>query len=327
MNLISKKVGSCIDDFNLIEKGEPVAVAYSGGKDSLMLCKTLSELGFDVKAFIIDIGYNVDWSLAVENIKKLGNGISCQVVDMKYVKTYLPEVVDEVENYFKIVEQVYSKQGSISTTICTPCYNAKYIILRELGKKLGIKRVAFGHHGTDAVTSFLKSFFMYEDRWTVGHEKFELKNIYDLVDSYAEFFADKNLFDKNIKPKLKKLLKEEKVSTNEAPMENKEGFAIIRPFFYCKEEEIKKQIESMNFVPTKSECSYFYRKSLVETSREYIQFHLVNKFMSDDVFEEMLALIKTSLTKEGTVRFDARKNRNKLLGDSYKNDGICAKKL
>ena len=49
--------------------------------------------------------------------------------------------------------------------------------------------------------------------------------------------------------------------------------------------------------------------------------------MSDDVFESMIGLIKTSLTKAGSVKFDARKNRNKLLGDTYKNDGICAKKL
>ncbi len=324
---VLQKVENCIKDFSLLKKSEPVMVAYSGGKDSLMLCKLLNDIGYDVRAFIIDIGYNADWSLALENIKALGGNIQCEVIDKNYVSKNFPEIEEEVENYFKIVQQVYSKQGSISTTICTPCYNAKYVILKALGEKLGINRIAFGHHGTDAVTSLLKSYFMFEDRWTVGHEKFELKNIYNLVDSKAKLFADKKVFEEKVKPTLEKLLEAEKISTNEAPMECKKRITIIRPFFYCREEEIKREIENMKFVPVKSECSYFYRKKLVETSREYIQFHLVNKFMSDDVFESMIDLIKTSLTKAGSVKFDTRKNRNKLLGDTYKNDGICAKKL
>lgn len=327
MKKLEEKVKSCIKDFNLIGRGESIAVAYSGGKDSLMLCKTLASLGFDVRAFIVDIGYNANWTRAIENITQLGGGISCQVIDMKYVKENLPDAVSDVEKFFKIVQDVYSKQGKIATTICTPCYNAKYVILKSLSKKLGIKRIAFGHHGTDAVTSLLKSYFMYEDRWVLGHEKFELKNLYALVDERAKLFSDKKLFAEKVESVLIKLISEEKISTNEAPLETKEGLTIIRPFFYCREEEIKKEIEHMNFVPSRSECSYFYRKHLVETSREYIQFHLVNSHMSNEVFERMIELIKPSLNKDGSVKFDARKNRAMLLGDTYKNDGICSKKF
>lgn len=322
---IYKKVESCINDYSLFNKDEAIIVAYSGGKDSLLLCNILNKLGYNIKPVAIDIGYNSNWQTAVNNLKKLG--IDCLVVNMNYVKQFLPEAESEVKNYFNIVKQVASKQGKIATTICTPCYNAKYIILAALCKKFNINKVVFGHHGTDAVTSLLKSYFMYEDRWTVGHEKFELSNLYKIVDENKKTFSSIEDFNAIIKPKIINLLNQEKISTNEPPRESKKGITLVRPFFYCREEEIKKEVEKLDLIPVVSECSHVYRKQLIETSREYIQFHLVNVSVNDVVFSEIIELIKPSLTKLGEVKFDARKNRNKVLGENYKNDGICEKKL
>lgn len=325
--LIEEKVEKCISDFSLLQNKGRVIVAYSGGKDSLFLCYILKKLGFDVQAYIIDIGYNADWSKAVQNINKIDKSIPCTVVDSKYIENSLPDIADEVKKYFKTVQMVYKKQGEIATTICTHCYNAKYLVLKALSEKVGINKIAFGHHGTDAVTSLLKSYFMFEDRWTSGHETFKLSNIYDLVENSIELFKDQQDFKNKILPRLNFLLQQQKISTNEAPLEIKNGVNIIRPFFYCREEEILKNIKSFKLSPVKSECSYLYRKNLVETSREYIQYHLTNKHVTDRSFDSIIDLIKNSLNKDGSLKFDARKNRDLVLGSSYKNDGICSEKL
>ncbi len=322
---IYNKVEKCINDYSLFTKDETIFVAYSGGKDSLLLCHILNTLGYKIKPVIVDIGYNSNWENAIGNLKKLG--IDSFVADMNYVRKNLPETEKEVVNYFNIVKQIASKQGKTTTTICTPCYNAKYIILSALCKKFNVNKVVFGHHGTDSVTSLLKSYFMYEDRWSAGHEKFELNNIYNIVDKNKTLFSNAESFKEHIQPKIIELLKQEKISTNEPPKETKNNLTLARPFFYCREEEIKKEVEKLQLTPVKSECSFVYRKKLIETSREYIQFHLVNEYVNDSVFNMIIDLIKPSLTLTGEVKFDARKNRDKLLGDNYKNDGICSKKL
>ena len=154
-----------------------------------------------------------------------------------------------------------------------------------------------------------------------------MSNIYDLVENSIELFKDQQDFKNKILPRLNFLLQQQKISTNEAPLEIKNGVNIIRPFFYCREEEILKNIKSFKLSPVKSECSYLYRKNLVETSREYIQYHLTNKHLNDRSFDSIIDLIKNSLNKDGSLKFDARKNRDLVLGSSYKNDGICSEKL
>lgn len=68
-----------IDDFNMIEKGDRVAVGLSGGKDSLVLLKALnayrrfSPQPFDLFAVTIDMGIgNVDFTPLKEFCREEG---------------------------------------------------------------------------------------------------------------------------------------------------------------------------------------------------------------------------------------------------------------
>ncbi len=47
--------------YDLIPDGTNIAVAFSGGKDSLLLCLALRELGYSYTAVSGDMGYESAW--------------------------------------------------------------------------------------------------------------------------------------------------------------------------------------------------------------------------------------------------------------------------
>jgi len=61
-------VRRCVDDYNMIQAGDKIAVGVSGGKDSLVLLVLLAGLRkyfnkpFDLEAITIDMGLGMDYS-------------------------------------------------------------------------------------------------------------------------------------------------------------------------------------------------------------------------------------------------------------------------
>ena len=136
-----------IEDYNMIEDGDSIAVGVSGGKDSLALLCALSELKnyypkrFDLKAITLDMGYDADWS----KVRDL-----CESLNVEYTvkKTQIKEVIFDIRK-----EQ----------NPCSLCSKMRRGALNEAAKELGCNRVALGHHNDDAVETFFLSLF-YEGR-------------------------------------------------------------------------------------------------------------------------------------------------------------------
>ncbi|MFP4077513.1 MAG: tRNA 2-thiocytidine biosynthesis TtcA family protein [Candidatus Izemoplasmataceae bacterium] len=133
-----------IKEFNLIEDGDKVAVAVSGGKDSLLLARMLKELlrhplvDFEVVFIMMDPGYS-SWNRekAVENANKLG----------------LDLIVEE-----KSVFDVIAKKASDYP--CYLCARMRRGILYSLAEKHGCNKLALGHHYDDVIeTTLLNVFF------------------------------------------------------------------------------------------------------------------------------------------------------------------------
>ena len=51
-----------------------------------------------------------------------------------------------------------------------------------------IRYVAMGHHGTDAIASMLKSYFMYYDRWREDHIEYNNDNFMKIIQQHKTFF-------------------------------------------------------------------------------------------------------------------------------------------
>ena len=73
---ISKRVGRAIMDYKMLDDGDKVAVAVSGGKDSLALLKILQDrkkfvpIKYDLLALHVDLGYPRSFSRQLEKYFK-----------------------------------------------------------------------------------------------------------------------------------------------------------------------------------------------------------------------------------------------------------------
>jgi tRNA(Ile)-lysidine synthase TilS/MesJ len=131
-------------EFHLIEPGDSIAVALSGGKDSMLLFLALSQYqkfkGKDFKlcGIHVDVGFeDFDHELMQDFCKENG-------LDLHIEKTKIFDIL-------KLEQHV--KDGKIQ---CSLCSTLKKGVLFEKAQQLGCSKVAFGHHGDDAVeTLFL----------------------------------------------------------------------------------------------------------------------------------------------------------------------------
>ncbi len=137
----------CIDDYNMIEAGDKVAVGVSGGKDSLVLLQLLAGLRsyfnkpFELEAITIDMGLGMDYS----SIAAL-----CEKLDVPYtvVKTEIGPIIFD-----------YRKEKNP----CSMCSKMRRGALNQALLDKGFNKLALGHHYDDAVETFVMS-LIYEGR-------------------------------------------------------------------------------------------------------------------------------------------------------------------
>ncbi|MCL2046591.1 MAG: tRNA 2-thiocytidine(32) synthetase TtcA [Oscillospiraceae bacterium] len=148
LNKITGYVRRCIEDYKMIGDGETLAVAVSGGKDSLTLLMSLVELrryypkSFNLHAVTVDMGFeNMDF----DNVQKL-----CDDHDIPYTlcKTEFAKIVFDENRH---------------SSHCSLCAKMRRGILHDTIGALGIRKIALGHHYDDAVETFLMS-LLYEGR-------------------------------------------------------------------------------------------------------------------------------------------------------------------
>ena len=140
-------VRRCVEDYNMIEAGDRIAVGVSGGKDSLALLVFLAELRkynhkpFALEAITIDMGLGMDYS----GIQKL-----CEKLDVPYtiVPTEIAPIIFE-----------YRKEKNP----CSMCSKMRRGALNQALLECGCNKLALGHHYDDAVETFMMS-LLFEGR-------------------------------------------------------------------------------------------------------------------------------------------------------------------
>jgi tRNA 2-thiocytidine biosynthesis protein TtcA len=139
-------IGRAIGDFGLIEEGDRIAVAVSGGKDSYTLLLLLEELrsrapvSFELIAVNIDSGYPGYRTDVIEGFLK-----DCGFV-YRMVRTEHYEIIQEKR-----------RPGS---SYCSICARLKRGSLYGTARTLGCNKLALGHHQDDFIeTLLLNQFF------------------------------------------------------------------------------------------------------------------------------------------------------------------------
>lgn len=145
LNRFTSLVRKGVDEYNMIEEGDRVAVGVSGGKDSLLLLCALKHLQryypkkFELYAITIELGFEgMDFSPVAE---------LCRRIDVPYTRipTDIREVVFDVrqeENPCALCAKM--RRGALNTTM----------------KELGCNKLALGHHYDDAVETFMMSLML-----------------------------------------------------------------------------------------------------------------------------------------------------------------------
>ncbi|MGL4796835.1 MAG: tRNA 2-thiocytidine biosynthesis TtcA family protein [Paraclostridium sp.] len=146
MKKLLSKTRQAINDFDMIQDGDKVAVGLSGGKDSLALLHILNEYRrfspnkFELIAITLNPG-GVDNSPLYKLCEELN-------VEFHEIQTDIKEIVFDIRK---------------EKNPCSLCANLRRGALNDNAKKLGCNKVALGHHKDDAVETFVMSMF-YEGR-------------------------------------------------------------------------------------------------------------------------------------------------------------------
>ena len=140
-------VRRCVDDYDMIQAGDKIAVGVSGGKDSLVLLVLLAGLRqyfnkpFELEAITIDMGLGMDYT----GVAKL-----CQEWEVPYhiVKTEIAPIIFD-----------HRKEKNP----CSMCSKMRRGALNQAILDMGFNKLALGHHYDDAVETFVMS-LIYEGR-------------------------------------------------------------------------------------------------------------------------------------------------------------------
>lgn len=137
-NIWSKFV-KAVRDFELIEEGDRIAVAVSGGKDSMLMAKLFQELKkhwklkFELEFIAMDPGYH-------ESIRKLLED-NCRYLDIP-IHIYESGIFDVVNKIAKDYP-------------CYMCAKMRRGFLYTKAQELGCNKLALGHHFNDVIETTL----------------------------------------------------------------------------------------------------------------------------------------------------------------------------
>ena len=146
MNKILSLTRRCVEDYDMIQPGDRIAVGVSGGKDSLLLLVALAKLRefypvpYTVEAITLDMGA-ADGRQAMDftPIARL-----CEELDVPYtiIKSEIQHIIFDLRK---------------EKNPCSMCAKMRRGALHGAMQERGITKIALGHHYDDAIETFFMS--------------------------------------------------------------------------------------------------------------------------------------------------------------------------
>ncbi len=157
-DLFEQRVRRANRDFQLIRRGEVVAVAVSGGKDSqamlFVLHKLAKEIGnVSLKPVLIDEGIEGYRNVAAENAKKLCEQLGFELTVASYKNDFgasMDEVMHKRDELGSACTPGFEPRPS-----CSYCGVFRKHSLNKAALGLGANKLAVGHNADDLAQTFL----------------------------------------------------------------------------------------------------------------------------------------------------------------------------
>lgn len=140
---IWSKFIKAINDFNLIEDGDKIAIGISGGKDSILLVNLFKELkkdksrNFEFVPITLNPGFKEK--------------------DLKTVTGFLDSLETEYDLHDTNIWEVAFQEGSKNP--CFLCAKMRRGILYRRAEELGCNKLALGHHFDDIIETVMINMF------------------------------------------------------------------------------------------------------------------------------------------------------------------------
>lgn len=142
-------VRQAVDQYEMIEEGDHIAIGISGGKDSLTLLWGLAHLQkfypkhFSLSAITVDMGID---TMNLEPIKEL-----CQEFQVPYeiVPTEIGKILFDIRK---------------ETNPCSLCAKLRKGALNNKALEMGCNKIAYAHHKDDLIETAMMS-LLYEGRF------------------------------------------------------------------------------------------------------------------------------------------------------------------
>lgn len=135
-----------IQEFDLIQDGDRIAVGVSGGKDSVALLVGLARL----RRFI-----GIDYSLTAITLDPQFHGVpgDYSAIEKMCAELEIPYVVKKTQ----IGEIVFDARQE--TNPCSLCARMRRGALHDAAKEAGCNKIALGHHYNDVIETFMMNLF------------------------------------------------------------------------------------------------------------------------------------------------------------------------
>jgi tRNA 2-thiocytidine biosynthesis protein TtcA len=171
-------IGKAIGDYQLIEEGDRIAVAVSGGKDSWTMLEMLERLRRKAP---------VEFSLACVHVDQGFKDFRYDLV-AEYLESHGFEYKVYHSNSFQLIEEKI-KRGA---TYCSFCARIRRGVLYRASKELGCNKIALGHHADDAIETLLLNVF-FEGRLSSMPPKLRADDGESIVIRPLIYVAEKDL--------------------------------------------------------------------------------------------------------------------------------------
>lgn len=144
MQKILSYMRKAIDNYNMIEEGDKIAVGLSGGKDSTTMLMGLKNLQrfypkkFEIIAITINPGFEGFDIVLLKNI--------CRKIDVPLIieDGHMKEIVFDIRN---------------EKNPCSLCANLRRGMLNSIAAREGCTKIAIGHNEDDVLETFIMNLF------------------------------------------------------------------------------------------------------------------------------------------------------------------------